>query len=201
MSFLRKDFAENIFNKHYPALDRIFESAFSRYLDTKDRYDHTARSRASLIHDYIVAECYREFIDSTDIKPRRIGSLFILEFIDENIFMRLKKLDNRYRAANIPTQQAIDFETQEQMILWPNLPPMVYVTAGYVPSADWTKIEKKAVTYMKDGTLRWYLAIDNHKESTVVEIPVENSNINNKSMARVKQDYKIGRIKNEEEGR
>ena len=61
---------------HLPTLDRCFRAAWERWTDWLKKLDGppsdvTARSRASVLYDFIVAEAVKAFLGAKDIKVRR----------------------------------------------------------------------------------------------------------------------------------
>jgi len=175
MTFLSKTEADTILQPYYSALSRTIEKAFDRYNNFKDKVGHSPRSRASLIHDFMVNEAEKEFDDIPEVSTHSYRGLFALYFHDK-LIIRFKKLNNKLKAANIPTQQALRFDAQEQLSLFPGEPiALATLTAGYVPGQAWTKIEKIAIVCWHNSELLWCLPIEK-EEKNVTEFPQQAQN-------------------------
>jgi len=159
MTLLMKSVAQSILEPYIEMLDIIIQTAFDRYHKQPDKHEHTPRSRASLIHDFMIINAESEFINYPGVSIHDSRGLVLFNFGDE-IMLRFKKMDRRLRPANIPTQQALAFEEQGQLPLFQNYPPATHVTAGYVPNDAWTQIDQKIITCYKGNELEWVLPIE-----------------------------------------
>lgn len=91
-------------------------------LHTGLRARYSARSEASIIHDYMVAFAKDRF-------PWRLKrNLFLIEI--EGFRAKLKKLDGGWRPRNVQTQLVINFERQQPLRLFDDL-DVEHVFLGY----------------------------------------------------------------------
>lgn len=88
------------------------------------RVDYTARTEASIIHDYMV-----KYAKAAGIAWKTKRNLF-LAFIGNDYDVKLKKLDAMLRARRIPTQLALQFERQRVLKLFDNL-DLTHLYLGY----------------------------------------------------------------------
>lgn len=176
MKLLDHSEAETILTPYLDLLDNVIQSAFDRYHSLEDKHEHTPRSRASLIHDFIVINAEKEFSGKQGIECYYTYGLFTVSFYDK-VMVRFKKLDSRMKASNIPTHQALCFETQEQLS-FPSFPQQTTVTAGYIPSSTWTEIVQKVITCYKNKKLLWVIPITHSAEHIFVSLFEQKSDLN-----------------------
>lgn len=179
MKLLDQSEVKIILTPHMDSLNNVLQLAFDRYHNLNDKHEHTPRSRASLIHDFIVINAEKEFSNITGLECGYTRGLFTVSFYDK-VIIRFKKLDYRMKASNIPTQQALCFETQEQLPLpsFPLLPSPTIVTAGYIPNPTWTEINQKVITCYKDKEILWTIPIAHSTKSVIVPLFEQKSDLN-----------------------
>jgi hypothetical protein len=71
----------------------------------------SARTRASFIHDAIKNEAKKRFANIPDIGLLEVRNLFLVKF-GEEVLLRFKKCDQRFRPQNIPTRQTKLYASQ-----------------------------------------------------------------------------------------
>lgn len=99
------------------------------YYGPDARYDHTSSVRAQIRNCHIVARACCALIDRLDIRVMNKRGRILFLFNDKYL-VSMKKFDGRLRTANVPTQQALNFQGQQQLDL--EMPPQVlHIFAGY----------------------------------------------------------------------
>jgi len=154
------------------------------------RHIHSARSRASLLHDhcvhyvqiYLGANPYVSF-------PAKKRGLFAIELSGEpvgipgKVLARFKKLNERMLTSNIPTKQAENFNHQRPLEIQGNLwgysliePEPPHINIGYTPDMFWMGLEAVYAT-MPNGThsLQWYIKLSDDggaSQTPVIDMPI-----------------------------
>ncbi len=130
------------------AITAIIETGFKRYfkLPPEARVDFSARSRASVINDFIKGEAKKIFYDASGIKAYEIRGLFLVDFGD--IQLRFKKFNKHLRPQNIPTNQTLSFMEQGTL---PGIPMATKVVAGYQPDPSFSSIEYMGILCFTDS--------------------------------------------------
>jgi hypothetical protein len=80
------------------------------------RHTFTARTRANMVHDFMVADAQDRFAGIESVKFHTFGGVFFMT-IDGKVLIRFKKLNDNKMPSNIPTQQAQDWMEQKGDII------------------------------------------------------------------------------------
>jgi hypothetical protein len=132
------------------------------------KHRHSARSRASIVHDNMVHHVKRVFEDVPEVTFVERRGLFMLNF--EDIFvLRFKKLDDRMLSSNIPTQQALGYVCQ---LALPGMPAATKLQAGYQLDRSQTAIRAMLLTCPAGSSLYWFLELTPQEPQ---ELPVPDS--------------------------
>jgi hypothetical protein len=165
-----KSSAEQILGPYLKRFRDCIVLAFQRY---KSDYQanalvHTARSRASVIHDHMVAFA-REFFGADEeirIFDRRGLSLINVK---NSLLLRFKKLDAKKHSRNIPTQQSFLFRAQLEL---PGIPAeLTHLEAGYVLNELQTGLDGVYITCPNGNRLEWFIDLTSLARANVVSIP------------------------------
>lgn len=173
MTFLTQEQAEQLLKNELPLVYQCIRMAWDKYM--KDyppalKAEHSARSRASLVHDHIVMFA-RQFLEPRmGVYCHEINKLFIVSF-NCGVAIRFKKLDECFRASNIRTQQCLDFMQQQNL---PEVDAAVNLQAGYRLNALETDLEGIYLTCPSGQ----------QANSWVLELSAEQYGINNVSHIR-----------------
>lgn len=138
MALIERDEALAILGEHLGPFYRFIDGAWDDYgkypLDL--RIEHSARSRASLVHDHIVARATRYATNATSVRVADVNGLHLFVF-EARIAIRFKKLDELLRTRNQPTQQVQRFKAQMEL---PGIEASHNLEAGYILSEDQQQI-------------------------------------------------------------
>lgn len=121
-------------------------------LSIEHRMKHTTRSRASLVHDYIVYAARQSFDGIADARLVEINKLFMVTF-GADIGLRFKKLDECFHSSGIPTQQRLDFMCQDDL---PGIESVTHLEAGYSLNPLQTAIEGIYLCCPNHPSVLWY---------------------------------------------
>ena len=180
----RSVLAEDALADHLDSLNRIIQAGFDRYLKTSDRHVHSPRSRASLIHDFIVDEAMAHFSNIKGVHCFFSSQLFLMNFSGK-VLLRLKKLGEGNRTSNVSTLQSSMFEDQVQTEMFGE---PVRLTAGYHPNESFTEIIYKIITYFSNNKEQWTIPIEaNSVDENVTPIELFNPIEKPKKRARLRQ--------------
>lgn len=125
----------------YGCIRKAWETYQKSYPEALKQH-HTARSRASLVHDHAVAYAREIFEARVGTSCQEINKLFLICFAN-GIVIRFKKLDEKLRASNVATQQCMDFMTQVPL---PFVDDAVNLHVGYRLNRLQTDIEGVYIT-------------------------------------------------------
>jgi hypothetical protein len=128
----------------------------------------TPRSRASVIHDYMVAFARDFFKDDPGIRIFARRGLSLMN-IDDSLLLRFKKLDAEKRSRNIPTQQTHLFRAQLEL---PGIPAeLTHLEAGYVLNELQTALDGVYITCPNGNRLEWFMDLTSLPGANVVPLP------------------------------
>ena len=160
---------------------RCVKSAWTTYTSypLSFRQAHTARSRASLVHDHFVDFARQTFEPRVGVHCHEINKLFIISF-NSGVAVRFKKLDGCYRSSNIATQQSMDFLAQQNL---PGVEAAVNLQAGYQLNALETDLKGVYLTQPESNANAWVIELSaaEHDTDTIhpiqKEAPAQKSNV------------------------
>lgn len=149
----------DILEPHLPTLEQVFQTAWARLGQWMKNIegspaDVSARSRASVLYDLIVAEAIKEFIGKDGIRVKKKRQLLVLHFQDR-IALRFKKFrsaamrtsSNSTRQSERYAAQMLEFDTA--------LTPMTHVVAGYLLDSLSVDMKRLAITCTLNGEHMW----------------------------------------------
>ncbi len=143
----------------YPHADTIicvFEAAWSRYRGTSLLVGK--RSRASIVHDFVTEEAELAIASRSGVRMIRSYGVPIY-VIDDSLGVRLKKHANDKRTANVMTLHQ-NLILNQQLTLG-GLPPVTYVSAGYVLDSTGSELRGLGVSKWIRGVngplLEWWV--------------------------------------------
>ena len=155
-----------------PYLDRLrrcVEDAIREFL--QDQSQHLwkldPRTQANILRDYMVKNIKAEFPeDEPGVTHRTRRGLFLLN-IQNRYFLRFKKLDNRLRTRNHPTQMSLDYLLQQPLTLFPDLEAATHLNVGYHPGS--TVASASVWMTCPDGdVLDWKLSLSESEEPALL---------------------------------
>ena len=154
------------------ALNKIVLGAFDRWWNNPERLQLYRRTRATLIHNYMMIAAPTAF--STDPGVRLIDrnghetSYFLIE---GRVLLRFKKGDENGLTCNIDTQAALAFVDPEVDNLL-GLPEIARLDVAYVLSELATRVEKILIVARDGDAIAWSYEIYPTAEETTAPTPI-----------------------------
>lgn len=128
-----------------------------------------SRSRACLVHDFMVQRAMSAWADDASVRVIRRDETVKFVIADQ-VLLRLKKADDRGLGANIPTQSSLDFVGQQYEL--PGIPNVHKVEIVYLLNPMQTNINK-VVVVARDGNERlWDYVISPSTMADVIPLPL-----------------------------
>ena len=169
---------EKIIEPHYEKIVTAMSMAFEDYMNFTQSYsrlpefDLNKRTITSLIHDFTRARIQISFSGVDDVKVGTYNKIFGL-VIDDQVFIRFKKIKPDYSTSNIPTKQTRDYEQQQiEFLELPSKP--VYLYAGYMLNETWTSIKDLYIMCKQGKVIHWIKDLSGTVEQSqlpFIEIP------------------------------
>lgn len=175
---LSREEVERIIDPHYEKITTAIAQAFGQYLElsraqsSQPHFILNKRTIASLIHDFTRSRIRESFMGTDGITVRDLNRLFLL-CIDNQVYIRFKKIKHNFATSSIQTQQTKDFDNQD--IEFDNFsikPTLLY--AGYVLDETWTSIRNFYIIYREGKDIIWMKDLTGTVEQTAlsfVEVP------------------------------
>lgn len=85
--------------------------------------------------------------------------------------IRFKKLNERMRSSNIPTNQAVLFNHQELQPELPNMPPLANITLGYTFNSTRTSAEAVFLTMPHGDRNIWTWRLQGRSPGQITHVP------------------------------
>jgi len=150
--------------RHVTSLSECVRLALSDFVadHARLRARYSARTEASIIHDYMVSYAMDRF-------PWKLKRNLFLIAIDE-YRAKLKKLDGRWRTRRVPTQLALRFENQAPLRLFDDV-DVTNVYLGY--QRDEAEILKSGIWLVcPDGKrgFRWIAELSASEHSNTIQV-------------------------------
>jgi hypothetical protein len=149
-------------------LRAILDRAWSEWLEMPKKGKLSARSRASVVFDFIRDHALAEFNGDPDIHPVIEGQTVKFLFRDR-VLIRSKKANSKGIGSNIETQAVLEF-VEPQLKLPEFLPDIFKVEICYVLNKLATKMEMVAVTKRDRSRKIWSYPIMGGETSNVLEL-------------------------------
>jgi len=166
-----EEIVRTVLQPYETGIYQAIHGAWSDYqgLQLGGRLMFPSRSRACLVHDFMVKRAISTWSD--DVGVRVIHHNETAKFvIADQVLLRLKKADDRGLGANIPTQASLDFI--EQQFDLPGLPDVHKVEVVYQLNTLQTQIDQ-IVVVARDGHKRlWDYVIAPYTATGVIPLPV-----------------------------
>ena len=154
-----------------PVIIRIALDAWARWWRNSERTQLYRRSRACLIHNYMMMDANTAFLADRGIHiiPGQETSYFLVE---DRLLFRFKKGDDRGLSSNIETQASLAFIEPETPLI--ELPDVARVDVAYIVNPLETLIQSLLVVARDGDRPLWSYSIYPRAESdTVTTLPVQ----------------------------
>ncbi len=184
--------SREVFGSRTDILRECIEFAWDRYLamPPEIHVDLTPRSRASIVHDFIVSEARKRFFNDSGVQLVTRRGLFTIDFGE--VQLRFKKFNGQLRPQSIPTNQTRAFMIQEEL---PGLPLPTKLTAGYKLDNIQQNIECIAVVCFSDDRCAWFFELERLPKVEPVRFPHYPVPVQPTPKARAKEGTKNENIK------
>ncbi len=136
--------AREILSRYEVKIHECIQAGWDAYMgyDPSIRSVHTPRTRANCVRDHIVSEVRTKFGTNGTRLHEQTDGLFCLS-VEDRILIKFKKFDDEKKSSNIPTQQAMDFVTQQYDL--PGFRSVTNLIAGYDLNESQTSIKSISI--------------------------------------------------------
>jgi len=162
----------------------ILDRAWTEWLEMPKKGKLSARSRASVVFDFIKDHALTEFDGDPDIHPVMEGQTVKFLFRDQ-VLIRFKKANSKGIGSNIETQAVLEF-VDPQLSIPQFLPDIFKVEVCYVLDKLATKMEMVAVTKRSRRRKIWSYPIFGGEASNVIELPPRPSGPSDNALPQVR---------------
>ncbi|HTN36046.1 MAG TPA: hypothetical protein VL053_03170 [Arachidicoccus sp.] len=114
--------------------------------------NYKPRTKAGIIHEHIEKYIRINLADTEGVIIDEFNGVFGIHLQDE-LFIRFKKMDKDYATSNISTRQHRTFIKQGQIEGFPEKPTFLF--AGYLPDNTWSTIKGVYVACWVGKNLEW----------------------------------------------
>lgn len=157
-----------------PYETKLFQAMHGAWEDWKalglaGRLLFLGRSRACLVHDFIVQRAIAAFTGDAAVRTIRRDETAKFVFAGQ-VALRFKKADDNGLGSNIKTEATLDFVEQQQEL--PGIPNVHKIEVVYILNRLQTQIER-VVVVARDGDVRlWNYVIAPATTAEIVPLPV-----------------------------
>jgi hypothetical protein len=150
-------------------LHSILKKAWDEWLEMPKKGVLSARSRASIVFDFIKKLAIEEFDGDADIRVLPKGQTVKFLFRDQ-VLIRFKKANAKGIGSNIETQAVLEF-VEPQLKIPDLLPEIFKVEVCYTLDKLATKVEAVAVTKRDRHRKLWSYPISGGESGAVLPMP------------------------------
>jgi hypothetical protein len=151
-------------------------------------YKYSSRTKASILRDYIVFEMKRLEDEYANVRCVNKSGLTVLA-IDEEVALRIKKMDKNLLTSNHSTTQSLAFESQQLNL--PGIEGVTYLNLGYVMNKTGTNIDGVYITCPNGyKSIAWFIRLDEEIGTTVevTELPLSTDTEKRRVAIRIKDE-------------
>jgi hypothetical protein len=146
--------------------------------------NYKPRTKAGIIHDHIEKYIRFAFAEKEGVIVDDYKGVFGINLQDE-LFIRFKKMDKEYSVRNYPTSQHSKYMKQSQIEGFPEKPTLLF--AGYIPDRSWSNIKGVYVACWIGNVLEWVDEFGKYStEQTAIEFDADNKDIFKEIEKRIK---------------
>jgi len=157
--------------------------AFSNTLEG-GAVNYKARTKAGIIHDHIEKYIRANFSGKDGLQVDDYNGVFGMVVQDE-LFLRFKKMDGTYAVRNLYTLQHGKYMKQKQIEGFPEQPTFLFV--GYIPDRTWSTILGIYVACWLGDHLEWVDEFGKYSvEAAVLNFDDQNKNVLHQIEKRIK---------------
>jgi len=159
---------EELLKPYVDALNRCIQHGWDSYQNDYTSKHHilSARTRATIVFDEIIACAEQEFYGKDGVRFVRKSNSFML-YIGEKATIRFKKIKRNGRCSNIDTRQQVLFKAQAQLRL-PGMLEGTLLHVGYLLNDIEKDINRKMVVCQLNNRVLWQFELKSEAVATVV---------------------------------
>jgi len=168
--------AQQILAPHYDKLANAVLEGFNDYLKVRNCaaervgfVEYEIRTKANLIHDHIKNRIKEAFFDVSEVETGKWKGIFAVK-INDDLFIRFKKLNDDYSSSNSQTKQTKNFLNQLVLDGFPEEPTFLF--AGYQPDRTWTGIKGVYIACWEGEQIQWVEEILSKVSSVQTTLPL-----------------------------
>lgn len=177
-----QDKVRSILSNFEYRLHSVLEKAWAEWQEMPKKSVLSARSRASIVFDFIKRRAIEEFDGDADIHVLLQGQTVKFLFRDQ-VLIRFKKANAKGIGSNIETEAVLEFIDPQLKI--PDLVPEIFkVEVCYTLDKLATKVEAVLVTKRDRNRKLWSYPIFGEEGGTVVQLPPRTPEPDNSPMVR-----------------
>jgi hypothetical protein len=147
--------AKSAFEPYQDLMVKSMQEAFNDFqktCDTGSYYAKESRTKANLLHDSLKHHIEKNFRDIPNVVVGVWNRIFAIK-INDDLFIRFKKLNDKYQPSSLPTRQSKKYENQLSIDGIPNKPTFLY--AGYTIDKSWGNILKMSIVCWENSHMHW----------------------------------------------
>lgn len=152
MASITKDEAERIIQPHFHRFCRIVQSAWEDWMkgEIAPQMQHK-RVRANNVWNQMVSHAKRQFDEIKGISIEPLNKCDGI-LINDNIFIRMKKGNNKLLSRNYPTQASLDFHDQNNDDLFGGIARLELL---YILNDSETQVERVVLIQRHKSSIVW----------------------------------------------
>ncbi|RPE08198.1 hypothetical protein EGT74_14130 [Chitinophaga lutea] len=151
-------------NEIFNSIDNGFEDFLKiwQFINTLEGgpVSYKMRTKAGIVHEQIKKYAMNTLSGKAGIKVDEFRGIFGVQ-INEELFIRFKKMDDTYAVRNLQTSQHKTYMKQGFIEGFPNEPTLLF--AGYIPDKAFSKIKGAYIACWIGSVLEWVDEAGNYR--------------------------------------
>lgn len=173
---ISRDEAEKILTPYQNIFAECITLSCNDYFSLLGTFPHTIKSRTTynIIYDFIESHARSKFDGLDGIKLFSRDGLFII-IVRDQLAIRFKKFNSDKMPSNIPTQQTIDYMTQQFDL--PGIPAHTSLIVGYELDPFQSSLHEITITCPNGSKNLWSFNVnkDGSSKADILELPLRES--------------------------
>jgi len=150
--------SQEVLKPYSGEITKCIQDSFNEFTEiqkfsNRERFvEFNIRTKANIIHDLIRSKITDTFSNTKNVETGDFNRIFGMN-IDNQLFIRFKKMDRNFNVSATLTKQHKKYRGQQELEGFPARPTFLF--AGYMPDKAWASLQGIYIACWHGDTLEW----------------------------------------------